>query len=103
MSSKSLGCDYNFILKGSEIAVLGEKAAVEILYQRDIRSISDPIAKEAFIKEKEEEYKNTYMTGLEALESGCVDRLIESDSIRREILNCLEDVREGGGHGNVPL
>ena len=88
---------------GSEIAVLGEKAAVEILYQRDIRAISDPSERERFIKEKEEEYKNTYMTGLEALESGCVDRLIEANSIRDEIIACLEDVREGGGHGNIPL
>jgi acetyl-CoA carboxylase carboxyltransferase component len=106
MSSKYLRGDFNFALPCAEIAVMGPKGAVEILYSREIAAAQDKEALRARLtKEYEERFASPYQTS----QTGSVDEVIEPTQIRHKVIRAfrfLREKRQPGSHesrGNIPL
>ena len=106
MSSKHLRGDINYAWPTAEIAVMGAKGAVEILYSREIREAED---QEAVKAEKEAEYAERFANPYEAAKRGYVDDIIEPSRTRLRICKALtmlehkQDKNLPKKHGNIPL
>ncbi|MFP4623521.1 MAG: acyl-CoA carboxylase subunit beta [Gemmatimonadota bacterium] len=106
MSSKHLRGDINYAWPTAEIAVMGAKGAVGILYGKEIRAADDPAAK---TKEKEAEYSERFANPYEAAKRGYVDAVIRPAQTRVRIcksLGVLQNKQESNlpkKHGNIPL
>lgn len=102
MSSKHLRGDVNYAWPTAEIAVMGPKGAVEIIFRGDI---GDAAAIEARTQEYRERFANPFV----AASRGFVDDVIMPASTRRRIarsLRWLKDKRLENPwrkHGNIPL
>jgi len=98
MGSKHLRGDTNYCWPNAEIAVMGAKGAVEILYRKDPN-----------IQEKEEGYKKLFANPIPALQRGYLDDVIDPSETRRVVCEDLEilatkDLKNPWKkHGNVPL
>lgn len=57
MNSKHIGADLNFAWPSAEIAVMGAKGAIEIIFKKEI---DEAVDREQKMKEKEEEYLTTF-------------------------------------------
>ncbi len=106
MNSKHLGADVVMAWPTAEIAVMGPEGAANIIFKKDIKESSDPIAMRA---EKIQEYRNKFASPFEAAKRGYVDDVIEPDSTRPRIIAALEMLaskRESlpaKKHGNIPV
>ncbi|MEN8189741.1 MAG: acyl-CoA carboxylase subunit beta [Thermodesulfobacteriota bacterium] len=106
MSSKHLRGDINYAWPSAEIAVMGAKGAVEVLYGKEARNSDDP---QAFLKEKEEQYQKTVANPWVAARRGYIDDIIEPARTRFRIikaLGMLQNKRASNPmkkHGNIPL
>lgn len=106
MSSKHLRGDINYAWPTAEIAVMGAKGAVEILYKKEGENSKDP---EAFLAEKESEYTELVANPLVAAKRGYIDDIIEPANSRARIIRALEllknkkDTNPVKKHGNIPL
>ena len=86
----------------AEIAVMGAKGAVEVLYNNHEN-------REAFLDEKEKEYQELVANPLVAAKRGYIDDIIEPANSRARIIRALEllknkkDSNPGKKHGNIPL
>jgi propionyl-CoA carboxylase beta chain len=106
MNSKHIRGDFNFAWPTAEIAVMGPKGAVEILYRRRIAQSEDPKAlTHSLIGEYEEQFANPYI----AASRGYLDDVIDPRETRPRLVESLRMVRnkrEPGPprkHGNIPL
>jgi acetyl-CoA carboxylase carboxyltransferase component len=106
MCSKHLGADMVVAWPGAEIAVMGPKGAVNVIFRKDIAESDDP---EAAAKEKEAEYIETFANPRMAASLGYLDDVIEPEhtaAIVRQYLWSLSDKhvsRPNRKHGNIPL
>jgi propionyl-CoA carboxylase beta chain len=106
MSSKHIRGDINYAWPTAEIAVMGAKGAVEILYRREIQGADDPKAKAA---EKEAEYQQAFANPLAAAARGYVDDVIDPRETRMRVISALDmlqnkrDSNPPKKHGNIPL
>ncbi len=106
MSSKHIRGDINFAWPSAEIAVMGPKGAVEIIFRKDIEAADDP---QAALAEKEKEYRDKFANPYIAAERGYIDDVIEPAETRPKLiraLNMLEnkvDTNPRKKHGNIPL
>ena len=89
MSSKHLRGDMNYAWPTAEIAVMGPRAAVEILYGREVAQLEGPEL-EAFFKEKEQDYRQSFANPYRAARSGFVEDVIEPRNTRFRIIRALE-------------
>ena len=102
MSSKHLRGDVNYAWPTAEIAVMGAKGAVEIIFRKDIGD-EDKIA--AHTKEYEDNFANPYV----AARKGYIDDIIMPHSTRRRIAKALRTLRNKDvqnptkKHDNIPL
>ena len=102
MASKHIGADVNYAWPSAEIAVMGPKGAVEVLYRSEL-SDPDKIAKR--IKEYETRFANPFV----AAERGYIDEVIMPHSTRRRVARALamlenkEIPRPWRKHDNIPL
>jgi propionyl-CoA carboxylase beta chain len=102
MSSKHLRGDVNFAWPAAEIAVMGSKGAVEIIFRGDI---GDP----AKIEARTEEYREKFANPFIAASRGFIDDVITPHGTRRRIcrsLAMLRDKKLGNPwkkHDNIPL
>jgi propionyl-CoA carboxylase beta chain len=102
MSSKHLRGDVNFAWPTAEIAVMGAKGAVEIIFREEK---SDP----AKLAAREAEYKAKFANPFVAGARGYVDDVIMPHGTRRRICRALELLRDKKieepwrKHGNIPL
>jgi propionyl-CoA carboxylase beta chain len=80
MGSKHLGADVNLAWPTAEIAVMGAKGAVNILYRRELEAADDPDAMHA---EFEERYAEDLANPWRAAERGYVDAVIMPSQTRR--------------------
>ncbi len=102
MSSKHLRGDVNYAWPTAEIAVMGPKGAVEIIFRG---TLDDPAAAEA----KTEEYREKFANPFIAAHRGFIDDVILPHSTRKRIANSLAMLRNKKldnpwkKHGNVPL
>ncbi len=106
MSSKHIRGDFNFAWPGAEIAVMGPKGAVEIIYRREIEQADDPeVLAEQLAQEYIEKFANPYI----AAERGYIDDVIEPAQTRAILIRSLEmleskrDTNPWKKHGNIPL
>lgn len=106
MGSKHIGADLNLAWPTAEIAVMGAKGAVSILYRRELQAAEDKAAMHA---EFEERYARDLANPWRAAERGYVDAVIRPAETRRELirgLNFAATKREPSParkHGNIPL
>jgi propionyl-CoA carboxylase beta chain len=102
MSSKHLRGDLNYAWPTAEIAVMGAKGAVEIIFRKDIGD-TDKIA--ARTKEYEDRFANPFV----AASKGFIDEVIMPHSTRRRIALGLRKLRNKSlenpwkKHDNIPL
>lgn len=99
MASKHLRADCNYAWPGAEIAVMGAKGAVNILYGGKGRNIDEDIA----------EYTDRFANPMVAAQRGFVDDIINPQDTRRIICNDLRILRTKKmpdipkKHSNIPL
>jgi propionyl-CoA carboxylase beta chain len=102
MSSKHLRGDVNFAWPSAEIAVMGPKGAVEIIFREEK---GDP----AKITARELEYKEKFANPFIAGHRGFIDDVIMPHETRKRICRSLAMLREKDlknpwrKHGNIPL
>jgi len=102
MSSKHLRGDVNFAWPNAEIAVMGAKGAVEIIFREDKGDPEKIAAKEA-------EYKARFANPFVAGSRGFVDDVIQPHETRKRICRSLAMLRDKKidnpwrKHGNIPL
>ncbi|MFB6234379.1 MAG: acyl-CoA carboxylase subunit beta [Halopenitus sp.] len=106
MSSKHIGGDVNYAWPTAEIAVMGPKGAVNVLYREELEEADDPDARrQELIDEYREEFANPYS----AADRGFIDDVIEPTETRERLINDLEMLsgkRESlpeKKHGNIPI
>ncbi len=106
MSSKHIRGDMNFAWPTAEIAVMGAKGAVNIIFKDAIATADDPIAeRERLVAEYEEGFANPYI----AASRGYVDDVIRPSETRPRLIRALEmladkrDTNPRKKHGNIPL
>ncbi len=102
MSSKHLRGDFNYAWPSAEIAVMGAKGAVEILYRNEL---GDPEKIAARTKDYEKRFANPFV----AAEKGFIDEVIMPHSTRKRISRALASLRTKRlsnpwkKHDNIPL
>lgn len=102
MSSKHIRGDINYAWPSAEIAVMGAKGAVEILYRSEL-SDGDKIAQRT--KDYEDRFANPFV----AAERGYIDDVIRPHSTRRRVSRALALLRSKDvqnpwkKHDNIPL
>jgi len=106
MSSKHLRGDLNLAWPTAEIAVMGPKGAVEILFKDQIAKAADPAAEAARrIAEYTERFANPY----KAAARGFLDDVIDPRDTRPRLIDGLRmlrtkrDTNPRKKHGNIPL
>jgi propionyl-CoA carboxylase beta chain len=106
MNSKHIRGDVNFGWPTAEIAVMGPKGAVEIIFKREIEKAK---IKEEAIQQKENEFREKFANPYIAAERGYLDDVIEPKETRPRIIRALEildtkvDHNPKKKHGNIPL
>jgi propionyl-CoA carboxylase beta chain len=102
MASKHLRGDFNYAWPTAEVAVMGAKGAVEILYRSE-RDDGDKIA--ARTKSYEDRFANPFV----AAERGFIDEVIMPHSTRRRVCRAFASLRGKSlsnpwkKHDNIPL
>ena len=102
MASKHLRGDVNLAWPSAEIAVMGPKGAVEIIFRQDIGD-------EAKIAERTEEYRNKFANPFIAGSRGYIDDVIAPHETRKRICRSLAMLRDKKldnpwrKHDNIPL
>ncbi|MFB6135018.1 MAG: acyl-CoA carboxylase subunit beta, partial [Halanaeroarchaeum sp.] len=106
MASKHLGADINYAWPSAEIAVMGPKGAVNVLYREELSDADDPDElRSELIEEYREEFANPYT----AADHGFLDAVIEPQETRPRLIQDLEmleskrDSIPDKKHGNIPL
>jgi propionyl-CoA carboxylase beta chain len=102
MASKHIGGDVNYAWPTAQIAVMGAKGAVEIIFRQDIGAAEK-------IAARTKEYEDRFMSPFVAAERGYIDEVIMPHSTRRRIARALamlrhkETERPWKKHDNIPL
>ena len=102
MASKHVGGDVNYAWPSAQIAVMGAKGAVEIIFRADI---ADP----AKIAERTAEYEQRFLSPFVAAERGYIDEVVMPHSTRPRIARALAMLRTKSverpwrKHDNIPL
>ena len=106
MSSKHIRGDLNLAWPTAEIAVMGPKGAVEILFRKEIAESGEPeTATETKINEYREKFAHPYV----AAGRGYLDDIIDPRDTRPRLIDALETLRTKRDrnppkkHGNIPL
>ncbi|MEE9166440.1 MAG: acyl-CoA carboxylase subunit beta [Candidatus Neomarinimicrobiota bacterium] len=106
MNSKHIRGDINLAWPTAEIAVMGPKGAVEIIFKKEIAKAKDSeAAEEKLIEEYREKFANPYV----AAEQGYIDDVVEPRTTRHHIIRSLSmldtkvDSNPKKKHGNIPL
>ena len=102
MASKHVGADVNYAWPTAQIAVMGAKGAVEIIFRAEIGD-------EAKIAERTKEYEDRFLSPFVAAERGYIDEVIMPHSTRKRIARALSMLRTKEmeqpwkKHDNIPL
>ena len=102
MSSKHLRGDVNLTWPSAEIAVMGSKGAVEIIFRQDIDD-------EYKIAEREQEYQNQFANPFRVGARGYIDDVIMPHNMRVRLCRALRMLKTKElsnpkkKHGNIPL
>ena len=106
MNSKHVRGDVNLAWPAAEIAVMGPKGAVNIIFRREIAAAEDPATtRDRLAREYREKFANPYV----AASLGYIDDVIEPRETRPRLINALEmlankrDTNPPKKHANMPL
>lgn len=106
MNSRAVGADIVFAWPTAEIAVMGAKGAVNVIYRRELAEADDPdTTRDQLVADYEEQFNNPYV----AAERGLVDDVIEPRETRPRLIRTMEMLRNKRKtvppkkHGNIPL
>lgn len=106
MNSKHIRGDFNFAWPSAEIAVMGPKGAVEIIFKREIEKSLSPAEE---LNKKLNEYIEKFANPYIASERGYIDNVIFPRETRRKLINSFMllktkvDKNPKKKHGNIPL
>lgn len=106
MNSKHIGADVNYAWPTAEIAVMGPRAAAEIIYRKEIQEAADATAA---LLEKESQYRKTFVNPFLAAKRGYIDDVIFPRDTRARLIRSLQflegktEARLARKHGNMPL
>jgi len=106
MSSKHIRGDVNLAWPTAEIAVMGPKGAVEILFKREIEQSPD---REAETARRIADYTETFANPYAAAARGFIDDVIDPRDTRPRLIDALRtlttkrDKNPPRKHGNIPL
>ena len=102
MSSKHLRGDVNYAWPTAEIAVMGPKGAVEIIFRDDLKDKKK-------IEQRTEEYRKKFANPFIAASRGFIDDVIKPDATRLRICKALKMLKNKflknppKKHNNIPL
>ena len=102
MASKHLRGDVNLAWPSAEIAVMGPKGAVEIIFRKDIGDAEK-------IEQRTEEYRDKFANPFVAASRGYIDDVIRPDGTRMHICRSLDMLSNKSlenpwrKHDNLPL
>jgi propionyl-CoA carboxylase beta chain len=106
MNSKHIRGDFNYAWPTAEIAVMGPKGAVEIIFKKEIESSENPeLELELKLNEYIEKFANPYI----AAERGFLDDVIQPKATKKVLINAFEllkdkvDLNPRKKHNNMPL
>ena len=102
MASKHIGGDINYAWPSAQIAVMGAKGAVEIIFRAEAGDPEQLAVRTA-------EYESRFLSPFVAAERGYIDEVIQPHSTRRRLLRALALLRAKSveappkKHDNIPL
>ena len=102
MSSKNIRGDINYAWPTAEIAVMGPKQAVEIIFRADIGNAEA-------LGQREAEYKSHFANPFVAASRGYIDDVIMPHGTRRRLIRALKSLKGKNlsnpwkKHDNIPL
>lgn len=102
MASKHIGADVNYAWPTAQVAVMGAKGAVEIIFRADM---NDPEK----IAARTKEYEQQFLSPFVAAERGYIDEVIMPHATRRRVARALAMLatkkaeRPWRKHDNIPL
>jgi len=106
MSSKHVGGDYNVAWPSSEVAVMGSRGAVNVLYRKEIdKAKKQDELREKLIDDYEDQFSHPYI----AASRGFLDEVIEPQETRWKLIQALEmfankrETLPPKKHGNMPV
>ena len=106
MNSRGIRADLVLAWPSAEIAVMGARGAVNVIFRRELAGADDTESKRAeLIADYEDKFANPYR----AAELGLVDEVIEPRETRPKLIRALEMLRNKREelppkkHGNIPL
>jgi propionyl-CoA carboxylase beta chain len=106
MSSKHIRGDLNLAWPSAEIAVMGPRGAVEILFKDEIDGARDP---QAELQRRLDEYTRTFANPYKAAARGFIDDVIDPRDTRPRLIDALRmlrskrDANPRKKHGCIPL
>jgi propionyl-CoA carboxylase beta chain len=106
MNSKHIRGDLNLAWPTAEIAVMGPKGAVEILFRKELADADDPVAA---TDKRIQEYRDRLAHPYIAASRGYVDDVIDPRETRPRLISALDmlenkrDANPVRKHGNLPL
>lgn len=106
MNSKHICGDFNFAWPSAEIAVMGPKGAVEIIFKKEITSAKDPSTK---LNELLTGYIDKFANPYIAAERGYIDEVIIPRETRQRLISAFQllktkvDQNPRKKHSNIPL
>jgi len=106
MNSRHMRADLVYAWPTAEIAVMGPKGAVEVIFRKEAMASEDP---KKTLLEREEEYREMFANPYNAAERGYIDDIIEPSRTRFRLIRALEmlankqDNIPPRKHGNIPL
>lgn len=106
MNSKHIRADYNVAWPTAEIAVMGTKGAVEIIFRKEIANADNPEEKQ---KELEDEYNEEFAHPYRAAARGFIDDVILPSETREKLIKAFElcqnkvDTIPKKKHDNLPI
>jgi acetyl-CoA carboxylase carboxyltransferase component len=109
MSSKHLRGDLNYAWPSAEIAVMGGKGAIEILYGGELKNLTDETERAQFVAEKETEYRDKFSNPYVAARYGYIDDVIEPRNTRFRVIRAFQSLatkkvlNPPKKHSNLPL
>lgn len=106
MNSKHIRGDFNFAWPSAEIAVMGPKGAVEIIFKKEIAKAKDP---EKETEKKLQEFIGKFANPYIAAERGYIDDIIEPKDTKIRLIKAFRllktkvDQNPKKKHDNIPL
>ncbi len=106
MNSKHIGADLNYAFPNAEIAVMGSKGAVEIIFKKEIESAQNPETK---LEEKVAEYAEKFANPYGAAARGFIDEVIVPSETRKKLIKGFAMLQNKVSnmprkkHGNIPM